>query len=715
MLADSFLAADHATLEGARVVVCQRGDSPAGMDPNRWLLRMMQTATKPFTKTAKQHEAIALLKGDARHILLYGGGRSGKTLLLLYVLVYRALKTKSRHLILRLHFNHIKTSIWMDSLPKVLDLAFRDPDTGKPVPVEWNNTDYFITFPNGSEIWIGGLDDKERSEKILGTEYCVDPKSLILKSDLSWVHAETLKCSDEIIGFDEDLDGHRTLIPSIVERSDIITAERYKIVTSMGETIVSTHHQFVTRYDDRRHINYRTFSWREANQLSVGDEIQFGMTPWDIKDNREDGWMGGMMDGEGWVGKHTKQSGKASHDCAVAQNKGLVLDAMKAWLDNNKIDYREYIQNPPGNCYSLKARDIWNAMRLLGLARPMRLDGRLIWNDARAFNRPNHLATIIDIISLGRGPVVALGTSTKTFIADGFLGHNSTIFFNECSQLTYGSIETARSRLAEKSGLVNRCYYDANPPHKQHWAHRVFIEGVDPKDRTPLPKLERYASLLMNPIDNLANISEEYMEELNSLSKRKRDRFLHGLWLATDERALWKYDDIMRATSAPDMDRIVVAIDPAVTSKDKSDETGIVVAGRCGNQFYVLDDLSDRYTPKEWANKAVWAYHHYHADRIIGEVNNGGDMIENTIRQVDANASYKSVRATRGKALRAEPVAALYEQHRGYHVGSFYDLEEQMTTPFEELEQDDRSDALVWAATELMLHDTTVSVGSVEL
>jgi len=116
-----------------------------------------------------------------------------------------------------------------------------------------------------------------------------------------------------------------------------------------------------------------------------------------------------------------------------------------------------------------------------------------------------------------------------------------------------------------------------------------------------------------------------------------------------------------------------------------------------------LADLSGKYSPKEWANKAVSAYFQWHADRIIGEVNNGGDMIESTIRQVNESVSYKEVRATRGKVLRAEPIAALYEQHRGYHVGSFYELEDQMTTPMDELENDDRVDAMVWAATELML------------
>jgi len=670
----------------------------------------VEIAEKTCKKTAKQHEAIALLQGDARHVMLYGGSRSGKTFILLYALIVRALKTKSRHLILRLHFNHVKTSIWHDTLPKVLDLICPN------VPIEWNRSDYFISFPNGSEIWIGGLDDKERTEKVLGTEYCVDPDALILTGDLTWVRAGDLRVKEELIAFDENLDGHRTLIPSYVECTDIIEAERYRIVTTHGETVVSRNHQFVVRYDDRRHFNYRTFSWRTVEQLSVGDEIQFGMKPWTVKETREDGWMGGMLDGEGWIGTHTKPNGKTSHDCAVAQNEGVLLKAMKKWLDKNEIDYHEYIQGK-SVCHALKARNIWNAMRLLGLARPKRLDGQLIWYEARAFNAPNHLATITDIIPLGIGPVVALGTSTKTFIADGFLGHNSSIFFNECSQITYPSVGKARSRLAEKSSLVNRAFYDANPPHTKHWAHRLFIEGIDPVDKTPLPQPERYASMLINPIDNLENLPEDYMNELRSLSRRDRDRFLHGLWLDMATGGLWKYDDILRATEVPEMDRIVVAIDPAATATKKSDETGIIVAGKCGNRFYVLEDVSGRYSPKGWAGRAVNAYYRWKADRVIGEVNNGGDMVEATLRQISENVSYKEVRASRGKAVRAEPIAALYEQHRGYHVGSFPELEDQLTTPIEDIEgSPDRLDALVWAATELMLKDEPVlDVYSVEL
>lgn len=152
--------------------------------------------------------------------------------------------------------------------------------------------------------------------------------------------------------------------------------------------------------------------------------------------------------------------------------------------------------------------------------------------------------------------------------------------------------------------------------------------------------------------------------------------------------------------------RIVVAIDPAVSSNEHSDETGIVVAGISRDeQLYVLADRSLIGTPDQWARAAVAAYREFEADRIIAETNNGGDMVEAVIRQVDRSVSYRKVTATRGKTIRAEPVAALYEQGRAHHVGPFDKLEDQMTeydpTEVRRLKSPDRMDALVWAGTEL--------------
>lgn len=118
-----------------------------------------------FKKTAKQVEAIDLLTSSAKHIMIYGGSRSGKTFIILYAIFVRASKVKSRHLIVRLRFNHVKTSVWLDSLPKVLLLCFPE------LIVIPNKQDYYIKFPNGSEVWVAGLDDKIRVEKVLGKEY----------------------------------------------------------------------------------------------------------------------------------------------------------------------------------------------------------------------------------------------------------------------------------------------------------------------------------------------------------------------------------------------------------------------------------------------------------------------------------------------------------------------------------------------------------------
>jgi phage terminase large subunit-like protein len=155
----------------------------------------------------------------------------------------------------------------------------------------------------------------------------------------------------------------------------------------------------------------------------------------------------------------------------------------------------------------------------------------------------------------------------------------------------------------------------------------------------------------------------------------------------------------------PDMARVVVAIDPAVSASETSDETGIIAAG-LGNdgRGYVLADRSLRTSPDAWARRAVSAYHEFKADRIVAEANNGGEMVRLTIRTVDPNVPVTLVHASRGKYVRAEPVAALYEQGRVSHVEPFPDLEDQLCsyTP-ESGDSPDRLDALVWALTELML------------
>jgi predicted phage terminase large subunit-like protein len=185
--------------------------------------------------------------------------------------------------------------------------------------------------------------------------------------------------------------------------------------------------------------------------------------------------------------------------------------------------------------------------------------------------------------------------------------------------------------------------------------------------------------------------------------------------ILSDLGGLWSRSQIeaSRVSKIPEMSRIVVAIDPAVTSGEESDETGIVVAGKSagksGSEGYVLDDASGRYAPLEWAKAAIALYRRHDADRIVAEVNNGGDMVEATLRMVDPEIPFTAVRASRGKVVRAEPVAALYEQGRVHHAGMFSVLEDQMCAFTQDFDRQaagyspDRVDALVWALSDLMV------------
>jgi len=403
-----------------------------------------------FEKTETQAQAVRLMASPANHILLYGGSRSGKTLIFLRSIVIRSLKEKSRHVILRHAFNHVKQSVWHDSFPKMMSLCFPD------VPYKENRSDWFIEFPNRSQFWFGGLDDKERTEKILGNEY-------------------------------------------------------------------------------------------------------------------------------------------------------------------------------------------------------------------------------------------------------------STIYLNEISQIGYPEYVISKTRLAEKTRLINKIYADCNPPSTTHWSYKLWIEKVNPEaPERKISNPDKYVSMLINPEHNIENLPKGYIEEiLKSLPARQRKRFLDGEFQDDIEGALWNDSmiDKYRVDYAPDLKRIIVAIDPAVTATKESDETGILIGGLgIDNHGYVLNDASGIFTPRKWAERAIMNYHKYGADRIVAEVNNGGDLVETNLRITDKSVAYKSVHATRGKIIRAEPIVALYEQGKIHHVGRLDKLEDQMTTwDARNDKSPDRVDALVWLFTELML------------
>lgn len=421
--------------------------------------------------------------------MLRGGSRSGKTFLLVRAIIQRAINAPgSRHVIFRFRFNHAKTSIWADTMPKVLKLCFPG------LRVRFDKTDFYLDLPNGSQVWIAGLDDKERVEKILGAEYC-------------------------------------------------------------------------------------------------------------------------------------------------------------------------------------------------------------------------------------------------------------TLYFNESSQIPWGSIETAMSRLAQKVELAPaiaaatgrthialKAYFDCNPPSKLHWSYQLFRSKVKPGTKEAVANPADYAEMKVNPADNADNLPAEYFDVLAGMSSAKRLRFEAGEWASEVNGALWSLDDRRtearteedgtvvpasvivgiergRRTEAdkPVMQRIVVAVDPSGTKGDGAgDDVGIVVAGLgIDGRGYVLEDATVQLSPEGWGRRAVDMYKRWGADRIVGERNFGGDMVRAIVQTTDKTVAFKEVSATRGKVVRAEPIAALYEQGKVSHVGTFADLEDQMCnfTPSGYVGEGspDRADALVWALTELML------------
>lgn len=400
-----------------------------------------------FRKTPAQQAALKLLQSGARHILLFGGSRSGKTFILLYALLSRALKAPgSRHAVLRFHGNGARYAVGCDTLPKVVRLAFPG------LRLRYVKSDNLFLLPNGSEIWLAGLDAEERADKILGREF-------------------------------------------------------------------------------------------------------------------------------------------------------------------------------------------------------------------------------------------------------------ATVYFNECSEIPYASVTTALTRLAQNTILQNRAYYDCNPAGKSHWSYKLFILKQDPESRQSLAAPDDYASMIMNPADNRANLPAGYLENtLAGLSERQKRRFLYGEWSDGAAGTLWRREmiDRFRVSETPESCRVVVGVDPAVTAGSGSDHTGIVVVMLgCDGDYYVLEDASVKASPLGWARQVAERYHFHQADRVVGEINQGGDLIEMALRSVAPEISFKAVRAARGKIIRAEPAAALYEQGKVHHVGVFPELEEELCSYRTGAASPDRMDALVWALAEL--------------
>lgn len=211
--------------------------------------------------------------------------------------------------------------------------------------------------------------------------------------------------------------------------------------------------------------------------------------------------------------------------------------------------------------------------------------------------------------------------------------------------------------------------------------------------------------------ENKSNLAPQFLEAIVKRYEGTRlgRQELDGEVIDDAPGALWKREriDAHRQPSPPHMARIVVAVDPSVSASSEAAETGIVVAGLGvdGHGYVLSDESLKQPTPEQWGSQAIAAYRKFQADRIVGEVNNGGDLVESNVRSIDKTIPFKQVRASRGKAVRAEPIASFDEQGRLHHTGIFPILEDQLCQwePGVSTWSPNRLDALVWAITELML------------
>lgn len=325
---------------------------------------------------------------------------------------------------------------------------------------------------------------------------------------------------------------------------------------------------------------------------------------------------------------------------------------------------------------------------------------------------------------LSNGSQIWFGGLDEADRVEKILGQEyATILANEVSQIPYSSIVTLRTRLAQPgTGLRLRAYYDLNPTSTLHWSNVEFGLKLDPISRRSLPDPDNFQRMFLNPDGNADNLDPTYLSSLRNMPEQFRRRFYEGAYVLDVDGALWTADllelcrdepvDCRDQIATQRLRRISVAVDPSgAQAKDdkRSDDIGINVAAKLddGKSAIVLEDATMKGSPKEWGMAAVAAYKRWDADIVVAEANFGGEMVRSTIQAVDSRVPVKLVKASRGKAARAEPVSALYEAKRVRHAGQFPHLEEQMcyftTSGYVGSRSPDRADALVWNMHELLL------------
>ena len=311
-------------------------------------------------------------------------------------------------------------------------------------------------------------------------------------------------------------------------------------------------------------------------------------------------------------------------------------------------------------------------------------------------------------LTLSNGSVIWFGGLDQNNI-DKILGAQySTIYLNEATDISEETLGVVLSRLAENSGLALKMYYDCNPQSKKHWTYTRFIKG-ETQDGVKIKNCEdRYANLQMNPNDNRQNLPTEYFNTFDEMSAKQKIRFESGEFQDDIEGALWNFDMIVKAKNKPivELKKVVIAIDPAVTQNEDSDLTGITSCGLdINNEGVILEDVSGKFSPNVWATRAINLYNKHQAAYIVAEVNQGGDMVETIINNIDPNIKVVKVHASKGKFSRAEPVAALYERGLVRHCEGLEDLETEMCeyVPLNSKKSPDRMDSAVYGITDLMI------------
>lgn len=331
---------------------------------------------------------------------------------------------------------------------------------------------------------------------------------------------------------------------------------------------------------------------------------------------------------------------------------------------------------------------------------------------------------------IGQGSEVWIGGLDDEKRLDKILGREyATILLNECSQIPWGTVGVVRTRLAqvididvegeERRPLKRILGYDCNPPPKNHWTYKVFVQHRNPETGEAMPDQADYRAMRINPEDNRENTGDYVERVLGGLSSRLKKRFLLGEFADANPSALFpeehidqhriEPDELGQQLQLPDFVRVVVGVDPSGSGDEDNadnDEIGIVV-GALGTdgRAYLLEDCSVKAGPATWGSVATSAFERHQADKVVGEQNYGGAMVGHVITTARPRTPFKLVTATRGKAVRAEPFSALYEQGKVRHVGRFNELEDELaafaTFGYTGSGSPNRADAWIWVLAEL--------------